>query len=450
MYDKIFEEFIREVKQNGTYASIEEIRQVAQEMLDILKKHPGYTPEEYVEAVMLDNINYLERLKEQYPVPGYTVGVNVHNINVKMFGGNRDSLGTRMTGDELFDIASMSKFYCQIVAYNLIKEGYFNFDDRIVDLDPRFVNLGDVTVGDVLLFAVEYNTPGRVANQPNIEQALSKLFNMTIVQKGRYNYSDMGLMMLKEIMEKVTRKPYPKLVEKYITKKLHLKETFLVLPKRELKRVTGTPNAKQGMPNDPSALSVGGFSGHAGVFASSDDLIKLGQGVVKDKLLPKEMMRNAFLRGVAPARGIMGNTFVATPEGTLNSSVDKLEPSHSFAIQGSTRTQLNVSNHSIITSLLNPDSMSIERAKEEEAKINMQRAREGKAPLSLVKQYRYDRNGKVVEYEFIDSRQMVPMGKAIDPLTKQNAILALRLRFLNKVLTEYEHYNKQVNVTKGM
>ena len=121
-YTKLFEDFVNSVKEEGVYASKEEISQVAYKMLDILKKNKDMTPEEYVEEVIKDDIAEMEQIKSRYLLPGYTIGINVGNINVKYFGGSMDSLQTPMKEDAMYDIASMTKMYTQIVLFNLIKE----------------------------------------------------------------------------------------------------------------------------------------------------------------------------------------------------------------------------------------------------------------------------------------------------------------------------------------
>lgn len=451
MYEKLFEEFIDEVKEEGTYATKEEISLVTKEMLDIIKDNKDATPEELVEKVIESNINQLESIKDKYPVPGYTVGVNVANINVKLFGGDIDSLGRKMRDDALFDIASTTKFYTQVVAYNLIKEGLFNFDTKVKDLDPRFINVGDLTVGDVLTFTTEFRTPGRLSDKSTIDEAINCLYNTDVVATGNYNYNDIGMMLMKELMENVTNSSYSDLVDKYIIKKFGLLDTHLVVPTNKIERVTGSANSNIGMVNDPSALSVGGYSGHAGIVASSDDLIKLGKAYQTGKLIPSDMMKDTYTHGVKDNRGIMGNTYTPHPDGVDGSFVDRLEPLTNFCIQGSTRVNVNIGMNSVSTILFNPASMNIEKAKEEEAKINEARALKGQNPLSLVKHFRFDRDGKIQEYNLVDARQMLPLGGSIEPVTTSNAILALRLRFLNKIIKEYDkNYDKEINVQRSM
>lgn len=454
-YDKIFENFLDQVQKEGTYATREQLAEATKKMLEIVKANKEATPEELVEAVIEDNAKFLEEMRTTYPVPGYTVGMKVGNINVKLYGGYLDETKRKMPEDALFDIASITKFYTQIVAYNLIKEGIFSYEDKIKDLDPRFTQVGDLTVGDVLTFTTEFKTPGRLSEKETISEVKECLYNMDVVATQKYNYTDMGMMLMKEVMENVTGKSYEDLLKDYIIDKLALKDTHLVIPSSKIERLTGTPNAKYGMVNDPSALSVGGYSGHAGIKVTSDDLIRLGKGFLSGTVFPIERQKDAYTPGISlypeggkANRGIMGNTYTAHEKGLAITYIDKLSPIKSFACQGSTRTQLTIEPDSVSTILLNPNSMGIERAKEEEARINSARQAKGQAPLSLVKELTFDRNGNKVKYQFIDARQMAPDSKTMEPVITINAITSLRLRFLNEVIKEYDrNYQKEINVT---
>ena len=448
-YEKILDNFIDEIKEEGTYATKEEIREVLKDTLTTIKKYHDDTPEEIVEKIIVDNIKELQDIKNTYPIPGFTIGVNIPNINVKMYGGDIDSLGRKMEDNTLFDIASMTKFYTQIIAYNLIKEGVFSYTDKVKDLDQRFINVEDLTVGDVLSFTTKFRTDGRLSEKKTIDEALNCLYTMSVEEKGNYNYNDMGMMLTKELMENVTGKSYKELFEEYIIDKLALTDTHLIVPENKIERLTGSANASKGKVNDPSALSVGGYSGHAGVFATSDDLIKLGKAVFNKKVLSEEGIKDAYTPGIKDNRGVMGNTYTSHPKGIAISYVDKLEPLTNFVIQGSTRVQSNIGKNSVSTILLNPASMSIERAKEEERKINEKRVIEGKTPVSLVKHFNFIHDAKEVEYDLIDARLIAPGEKTVEPITTSNAKLVLRLRLLNKVIEEYDkNYNKEVNIQK--
>ena len=445
-YDRLFEEFIDEIKEEGTYASADEIREATKDTLNIIKDNKDSTPEEIIELIIKDNIELLEAIKNKYPVPGYTVGVSVDNIDVKLTGGNLDYEGRKMRDDALFDLASMTKFYTQVIAYNLIKEGYFSLEDKIKDLDPRFENLGNLTVNDILTFTTKFQTDGRLDAKSSSDEAYQTLLKVKPIEVGKYNYNDLGMMIMKEVMEYVTITTYPDLVEKYITDKYKLHDTHLILPNSKIYRATGSANDKIGKINDPSALALGGFSGHAGMFASSDDLIKLGKAV-HDGLIPEDMISNTYTPGVVDNRGIMGNTYTSHDRGIDRSYVDRLEPKKNFAIQGSTRVQMNIGEKRTATALLNPASMGIDAAMEMERRINAKLKSDGKAPVHLIKDLYFGDE----HYKSFDVRQMAPGPQTIEPIATSNAVLALRLRLLNKFIKEYDKsYNKKIEVNKSM
>ena len=223
---------------------------------------------------------------------------------------------------------------------------------------------------DVLTFTAHFATDGRLSDKKTIEEAKNCLYNMKGESAGKYDYNDMGMMLTKEVMENITGKSYQALVDYYIINKLGLKDTHLVLPKNKIERFTGSANFAVGMVNDPSALSVGGYSGHAGVKATSDDLITLGNGVLSGKILPSDMLSDAYTPSIKSNRGIMGNTYTSHEQGTEMSYVSRLSPKKAFAVQGSTRNNVVIGPDSISTILVSSCAMGLERAKEEEAKIN--------------------------------------------------------------------------------
>lgn len=447
--DKIFENFITNVKKDGVYASVDEIKEATNLMLEIIKKHKDATPEEMIEYVIKDNIDFIEQIKSKYYFPGYTIGAIVGNINVKLLGGNLDDNGRKMDPNALFDIASISKFYTQTIIYNLIKEGKLSFDSKISDLDDRFINLKDLTVRDITTFTTEFITDGRINEKASIKEAYEALYSVKIKEKPKYNYNDIGMMIMKEVMERITGIQYKDLVDKYIISKFNLKNTFLTIPLEKKHLVTGTPNMENIAVNDSSANALGGYSGHAGIFASSDDLLTLGKNVIQGNVIDESMIDDIYLQGIAPAKGRMGNVYVSNPEGLKAGYIDRLEPIRSFALQGSTRVNLNGSKHAISTLLLNPASMSLEKALENQERINQDLLLHKQIPYEQVRKFTIDDNGKVRQYTLVDVRKMHTNGNVINPLLTMNAKMILRLRFLNEFIKEYDkNYKKEISVIK--
>ena len=446
-YEKILEDFIDEVRTDSSYKDVSELRNICVEAINIINSNHDSSFEEMIEKLIENDIERMEEVRYTSVFPGYTIGFNVGNINVKYFGGDLDSFGNSMREDALFDIASMSKMYTQVILYNLIKEGYLNRDSVISKIDPRFINLGDVTMGELMEFSIDFRTDGNITLMKELNEVKDKLYEIRVREdengqvRNRYTYTDFGMMIAKEVMENVTGKSYDKLFKEYITDKLGLKDTMLIVPVKDRCRFTGSPNTRIGHVNDPKANAMGGYSGHAGVVASSDDLIKFGKGMEDGTLLDSVGLSMANSRSKFKFnRGRFGNTYIKTSDGLKSSYIEKFSPNSEFVIEGSTRVQMNVSSKAINTTLLNPSSMSLDEALELERKYNEKR-------ISLVRHFEYNENGVLVPYHLIDSTKFI--GTDItNPIETMNSKTSLRLRLLNKFILEYANYDKEIKVIK--
>src|SRR5574344_149583 len=197
--DKLVNEFVDEQMVRGTYASREQIEHYTNNMKKIINNNDDVTIEEIIEKTIKDLAFLLENIRKKYDTPGYTVSINVNNISVKLYGGNINYLGEPMPENALFDITSMTKFYTQVIIYNMMKDGYFKANDKIVDLDNRFSNLGDLTVYDVTSFATKFSTDSHIENNKTIDEAKDTLYNSKVEEVGNYNYNDIGMMIMKEV-----------------------------------------------------------------------------------------------------------------------------------------------------------------------------------------------------------------------------------------------------------
>lgn len=460
--DKIIDELAEEYTAKSVHANKEEVMKVLMEAGNIIRKNKDSTPEEIVNAIIDDCANELNQIIQTSSVPGIVSSLQVDNININLYGGTMSPNGEPLRKEALFDVASISKFYTEIIAYKLINEGAFKLSDKIQELDSRFENVGDLNVSDVLKFLTTFKTNARIEDVNTKSEAEENLFTMEVVQKGEeYNYNDMGLMLMKEVMEKVTGKKYNELFEEYIIKPYGLYETHLIVPEEKIHLVTGTPNM-DGSVNDLKANVLGGYSGHAGVRVTSDDLIKLGQAINRDYELknglyvPNDKMR---IRSEKMGNAYLNPEIHIKKDGTVISGKEAsyfgaLAPSESVALQGSTRVLTRSSNFNDIdinsTALSNISSLTDEQMIKNIEEENARRLE--KNPDSrllnisdLVKEREYD--GKI--YKMHDARPIMNEDKTIVKLLfKYDNEVNLKLLLLNKILKEYEHYYNDINVDR--
>ena len=455
--EKIFDKFVDEVINNGVYADKQTIVKVVYEIKTLIENNKDKSPEEIVERILNGNIEILnEIMNSNMPIPGFTVGIDVANINVKLFGGYKNSKKEPLNENALFDCASITKFLTEIVAYSLIKDGFLNLDDKIINLDSTKINLSNVTIDDILRFNVEFRTHGRLENMKTKKEFDNCLNTVVAYKKGEFHYNDIGMMILKDVFEKVMNVSFEQLVKTYILDKLNINDIYLKIPKDKIHLITGTPNIIHGLPNDPKVLGAGGYSGHAGMFSTSDALIKLGKGIYSSNIL-EEKTSDLYTVGKKDNRAILGTVYVSHKEGVKRSFVSNMSSNKSFALQGSTKTQLNVDKFTIFkkeylgasTILLNPASISIEEAKRQEARINFERKKRGEQPLSLVKHFTFDNDGEIIKYDLIDVRKIIPFDITINPLTDKNAETILKFMFLREYIKEYDkNYDKKIQIIK--
>jgi beta-N-acetylhexosaminidase len=92
-------------------------------------------------------------------------------------------------------------------------------------------------------------------------------------------YSDLGIILMAEIIQRLTGKPLDQLAREYIFGPIGMKDTMYNPPKRLWPEIAPTEvdtqlrhRLVQGEVHDENAYAIGGVSGHAGVFSTSPDL----------------------------------------------------------------------------------------------------------------------------------------------------------------------------------
>lgn len=107
----------------------------------------------------------------------------------------------------------------------------------------------------------------------------------SLVEPGKYHYSDLGFLYLQRVVENITGKGLDELSDNLFFKRLGMNYT-LFQPYRKFDRDRIVPTEydlvfrKQqiwGDVHDPAAAMMGGIAGHAGLFSTANDLAKLMQ-----------------------------------------------------------------------------------------------------------------------------------------------------------------------------
>ena len=215
-----------------------------------------------------------------------------------------------LSADALFDLASLTKFVTGLLVMRLWEEGRVSLEETIREIDPRFVNLGDTKLGDVLCYLASLQTNERVDAAETPEEGLKRLF---AIRRGPTPetriYSDMNAMVCKYVVEARTGMPLSEAMERMLFRPLGMTDTRAAIGETERERCVSYDREHQvvkgnyilragqipGTVNDPKArlLSPHGeeLCGHAGLFSTAADMTRLCQGLLSGEFIRKETLR---------------------------------------------------------------------------------------------------------------------------------------------------------------
>jgi len=475
--EKVKEQFENAICRQ-TFMSKDQLDVLLNPLILEMKDHPDMRPEEWISSLVARYYENSARILDgkDIVIPGGSFALDVNHMKVRFQHGYFDSQETKKVAeDTIFDIASISKDFTQTINRYLIREGYYDWDSKVVDLDPEFKSLpSDLTIYDLVSFDVSFkqlgnetNPKGYYTNETTNEDAI-RLFKegISVEKKGNYYYCDQGMMILAEVMKTVTRKSYEELFDLVIAQKFGVSEVYTRLSRPEIERFTGSPNASLGLVNDVKANAFGGVSGHAGVKATANGLVDYMMRRNMTKKIPSDdLVFNSRWGGLMTEkgnpsnRGVFGNWNIANSKGIDGSDSPIGASKYGYTLQGSTRVHSgfdfydlpfgNSANANAI--LTNPASLTAEEAMNLEDKINsarkkgaMERGLEFKPIPKILSRFEMKLNGVPTSFIQTDIRFYVPVGKSTDLLINETDALQLQLMFIEQVCKAYEGSNYQV------
>lgn len=225
-------------------------------------------------------------------------------------GGNLRRCELPIEQDTIFDLASTSKLFTAVATLILEEKGLIDVFDEVKKCAPEFTDLDNITIYDLLKFRINIKTKRRVDSAKNKEEALNILYT-AYPYYGLINnaYTDMGAMILRIIIEKITHMPLDMFLKIEVFDKLKMEDTYLNVPKNKLYRVANenystiiNEDGRQvtrfdnypGTVHDPKAVAIGhqeGITpGHAGFFSTKNDMIKFANALITEQIISKESL----------------------------------------------------------------------------------------------------------------------------------------------------------------
>lgn len=236
----------------------------------------------------------------------------------KAFGNFTFDGGKQVQVETVYDVASVSKIIGTTLSIMMLYDlELIQLGDRVDEYIPelRYTAAGKIKIRDLLT-----HHSGLPASIPIHKEAMALQMNdmvfspdpaidypMMVTDKmyttkdwkstyilslkkirlspGRYNYSDVGFILLGEIIERVSKMPLNEYVQLNILAPLGLFNTgYIGLSFKNQEDIPPTEidndfrkQVIQGTVHDPVSAMMGGVSGHAGLFSNVDDLFALMQ-----------------------------------------------------------------------------------------------------------------------------------------------------------------------------
>jgi len=296
--------------------------------------------------------------------PGATLAVGYRGkVSVHGFGKvSYDAKAAATKLDTMYDIASLTKVVATTTLVAKLAEGDFavplDLDAKIERYLPEWgsgpneVWRHRVTVRHLLTHTSglpafkEYwrtskgkaDTLGRIFAEPLEYEPGTKEI-----------YSDLGIILMAEIIERLTGRKLDDLARSYIFSPLGMKDTMYRPPKKLWPQIAPSEidnqlrhRLVQGEVHDENAFAIGGVSGHAGVFSTAPDLAAFCQMLLNGGVYAHQrILRRATIAQFTAPQQLSGGTRTlgwAVP--TEGGSSGHYFSAHSFGHTGFTGTSI--------------------------------------------------------------------------------------------------------------
>jgi CubicO group peptidase (beta-lactamase class C family) len=216
-------------------------------------------------------------LDRAFPAASVAVLYRGQLIAFRAFGRyTYDPDSTPVSPVTIFDIASVSKVVATTTAAAIL------YERRALDLDAPVPGRSDLTIRALLT-----HTSGLPAYIKLFQQtrdrdellALAYLTPLEVPAGSRTEYSDIGFIILGDVLEKLSGEPLRHFCQREIFDPLGLPDTMFNPPAAIRTRIAPTAESDtlrhhvvQGEVHDENAWVMNGVAGHAGLFSTSYDL----------------------------------------------------------------------------------------------------------------------------------------------------------------------------------
>jgi CubicO group peptidase (beta-lactamase class C family) len=215
-----------------------------------------------------------------------------------------------MTEDTIFDLASLTKPIATATSLMVLADqGKVDLDERVLHYLPEFASRGKdaITLRQLLTHVSGLPSETPIADyEHGRAEAMKKI--MALRPKAapgeRFVYSDVGYIVLQEVIRRVTKTRLDAFADRFIFRPLDMTDTRFLPPASERSRIAPTEQRNgewmRGEVHDPRAYRLGGVAGNAGLFSTAADLARfarmvLGRGTLEGTTVLSERAMTTML-----------------------------------------------------------------------------------------------------------------------------------------------------------
>lgn len=249
----------------------------------------------------LDDLDrMLDRFVAEGAFPGGVIAVGHRGRLVHLHPFGRLAYGedaAPVEADTIYDLASLTKVVATTtMAMILVDEGRLDLDRKVQDYLPLFKGPGKeaVTVRHLLTHRSGIDWWAPLYEELEGSKAyLERVQAMDLVFEpgAEYLYSDLGIILLGEILERVAGQPLEDFVQERVFRPLAMTDTVYRPGEDLLERVAPTEidawrgRLVRGEVHDENAFALGGVAPHAGLFSTAGDLARFCQMLLNGGVL---------------------------------------------------------------------------------------------------------------------------------------------------------------------
>lgn len=271
------------------------------ELRDLLYKNSG--PYETLRKAVYD----------RKMAPGAVISYGGNNYQEIITLGMTSDFEDAINANErtIYDLASVTKLFTSVSILQLVRAKKIDWNKPVSFYLPEFNGLKSVSVYHLLTFSIPVKTNGRIDRAGTKEEAekILRSVEYNSEDNGKRPYTDMGAIVLKYVIEKVSGQRFYDYVVENILSPLKMENTFVQIPVKKLGNVAQTgydgfyyKDGNYRVNKDVTIGSVydakarilgqkeGDLSGHAGLFSTSEDMTRLALSLINCGVLPREMI----------------------------------------------------------------------------------------------------------------------------------------------------------------